>query len=68
VLSYDARKRDTAMEAGLAHAAEALEGTLAKLRDVVPRASLDARLVLNAVTPFQQKVDSTFGREACLSA
>jgi hypothetical protein len=63
VLSYDTRKRDTDMEKGLTHAAEALRATLSKLEAVVLHTSINDPLILNALTPFQQTVESTFGRE-----
>ncbi|ETW87533.1 hypothetical protein HETIRDRAFT_121883 [Heterobasidion irregulare TC 32-1] len=63
VLSYDKRSRNTPMESSRQAAREAIQETIAKLKAVVPNSKLDAPLSLDAVTPYEQTFQSTFGRE-----
>ncbi|TFY82070.1 hypothetical protein EWM64_g1942 [Hericium alpestre] len=63
VLSYDVRLRNTPMESCRQAAREAITATIAKLEKTVPSSRLDAPLTLNAVTPYDQTFQSTFGRE-----
>ncbi|KAI0271564.1 hypothetical protein BC834DRAFT_860190 [Gloeopeniophorella convolvens] len=63
VLSYDVRSRNTPMETSREAARAAIESTIAQLKEVVPKTSLDAPLTLHAVTPYSQTMQSTFGRE-----
>ncbi|KAI0067830.1 hypothetical protein BV25DRAFT_1819276 [Artomyces pyxidatus] len=63
VLSYDKRSRNTPMESSRQAAREAIKETMSKLGETVPRSRLDAPLTLNAVTPYEQTLQSTFGRE-----
>lgn len=63
MLSYDTRKRGTPMESSLDGACQALRETIAQLKDVVPNARLGMSISLNAITPFPQAVETTFGRE-----
>lgn len=62
-LSYDVRTRNTPMETSRAAAMEALEDCANRLVQLVPKASLDADLVLNAITPHMQRFKTSFGRE-----
>jgi hypothetical protein len=61
--SYDVRKRDLPMESNLLAAAEALKATVQRLENIVPHVSVSKPVTLDAVTPYQQTVGSTFGRE-----
>lgn len=63
VLSYDTRTRNTPMEKSRHAAAEALQECIKRLEEHVPRAQLDEPLTLNAVTPYPQVLETTFGRE-----
>ena len=63
VLNYDVRSRNTPMESSRQAAHEALKDAIAQLERVVPTAKLDEPLTLNAVTPYPQTLQSTFGRE-----
>ena len=63
VLNYDVRSRNTPMESNRQAAHEALKDAIAQLERVVPTAKLDEPLTLNAVTPYPQTLQSTFGRE-----
>lgn len=51
------------MESSRQAAREAIQETIAKLKAVVPNSKLDAPLSLDAVTPYEQTFQSTFGRE-----
>lgn len=62
-MSYDTRKRGTAMESSLLAANEALKQCISELKDVVPKASMDAPVTLEAITPYPQTVQTSFGRE-----
>jgi hypothetical protein len=66
ILDYDARKRDTPMEGSLAAARKALRETIDWLEEKVQKVPLDEPLTLQAITPFKQTVQSSFGREACI--
>ncbi|KAI0702464.1 hypothetical protein BC835DRAFT_1263872 [Cytidiella melzeri] len=63
IVNYDARLRNTPMETSLKVAHAALSECIERLRREVPRLSLDEPLTLNAVTPYPQTLQSTFGRE-----
>ncbi|KAG1773070.1 hypothetical protein EDD22DRAFT_858864 [Suillus occidentalis] len=63
IFSYDTRSRNTPMENNLSEAKEALKQTISRVEEVVPTANLDLPLTLNAVTPFMQTFETTFGRE-----
>lgn len=68
VFSYDTRKRNTPMERSLASAREALEEVIARLEAIVPQTGLNTMFTLNAITPFSQTVQTTFGRELWFAA
>jgi hypothetical protein len=51
------------MENNLSEAREALKQAISRVEEVVPTANLDLPLTLNAVTPFMQTFETTFGRE-----
>ncbi|KAF7789232.1 hypothetical protein EIP86_000173 [Pleurotus ostreatoroseus] len=51
------------MESSRQAAHEAMKDAIAQLERVVPTAKLDEPLTLNAVTPYPQTLQSTFGRE-----
>jgi hypothetical protein len=51
------------MENNLSEAREALKQVISRVGEVVPTANLDLPLTLNAVTPFMQTFETTFGRE-----
>jgi len=51
------------MEGERSAARNALLGTIKRLEQVVPRADPSARLTLQAVTPYLQEFDTSFGRE-----
>ena len=56
------------MESSKAAAKEALKDTLGRLEKLVPNEALaDERLTLNAVTPYPQVFETTFGREVSAS-
>ncbi|KAF7319991.1 Histone deacetylase [Mycena kentingensis (nom. inval.)] len=63
VLSYDVRIRNTPMEQDRAAARAVLVATIRKLEDIVPLADAATPLKLQAVTPYLQEFDTTFGRE-----
>lgn len=63
IFSYDTRSRNTPMENNLSEAREALKQAISRVEEVVPTANLDLPLTLNAVTPFMQTFETTFGRE-----
>jgi hypothetical protein len=63
VLSYDVRIRNTPMEQERDAARNALLETIKHLEEVVPRANPSAPLTLQAVTPYLQEFDTSFGRE-----
>lgn len=63
--SYDKRSRNTPMETSRASALEALEASVSRLQEIVPKYDLDEPLILDAVTPYLQAFKSTFGREVC---
>ncbi|KAJ7783428.1 hypothetical protein DFH07DRAFT_787680 [Mycena maculata] len=63
VLSYDVRIRNTPMETDRDVAREALSETIKRLQEVVPGADHSTRLTLQAVTPYLQEFDTSFGRE-----
>ncbi|KAG2156470.1 uncharacterized protein EDB93DRAFT_1079602 [Suillus bovinus] len=63
IFSYDTRSRNTPMESNLSEARQALKQAISCVNEVVPTANLDLPLTLNAVTPFMQTFETTFGRE-----
>ncbi|KAF9647508.1 hypothetical protein BDM02DRAFT_3129705 [Thelephora ganbajun] len=64
VVNYDIRLRNTPMESNRVAAKEALKETLGRLEKLVPNQALvDEILTLNAVTPYPQVFETTFGRE-----
>ena len=63
VLNYDTRSRNTPMESSRQAAHDALKDAIAQLETIVPHSHFDAPLTLNAVTPYPQTMQSTFGRE-----
>ncbi|KAF7339940.1 DinB-2 domain-containing protein [Mycena venus] len=63
VLSYDVRIRNTPMEQDREAARAALLETIKHLEEVVPGADPDAPIKLQAVTPFLQEFNTSFGRE-----
>ncbi|KAG1755027.1 uncharacterized protein EDB91DRAFT_1096906 [Suillus paluster] len=54
---------NTPMENNLSDAREAFKQAISRIEEVVPAKSLDLPLTLNAVTPFMQTFETTFGRE-----
>lgn len=63
ILSYDIRVRNTPMESSRSAARESIQDTIKQLEALVPRAKTDDPLILQAVTPFLQEFQTTFGRE-----
>ena len=51
------------MESSRQSAQEAIKETIIRLNEVVPEAKLNEPLTLIAVTPYEQTLVSTFGRE-----
>lgn len=51
------------MESNRQAANEAIQETMDRLKEVVPKSRLDEPLTLNAITPYEQTFQSTFGRE-----
>jgi len=68
VLSYDVRIRNTPMEQERDAAKNALLETIQHLEEVVPGADPSTRLTLQAVTPYLQEFDTSFGRELWFAA
>jgi hypothetical protein len=62
-LSYDVRIRNTPMETSRTAAVEALQHAIGLLQDVVPQSRLNEPITLEAVTPHNQVLETTFGRE-----
>ncbi|KAF9229564.1 hypothetical protein BS17DRAFT_771628 [Gyrodon lividus] len=65
VLSYDLRSRNTPMESSLSEARDALTSAISRLKEfeTYPPTKLTQVMTLNAVTPFPQAFETTFGRE-----
>ncbi len=63
VLSYDIRIRNTPMEGSRSAAKESILDTIKQLEELVPRVNMDDPMTLQAVTPFLQEFQTTFGRE-----
>lgn len=63
VLNYDVRSRNQPMETSRQAAHDALRECIARLEKVVPSQRMDEPVTLNAVTPYPQTMQSTFGRE-----
>jgi hypothetical protein len=51
------------METSREAARIAIEDTIAQLKEIVPGIPLDAPITLNAITPYSQTMQTTFGRE-----
>lgn len=56
------------MESSLKSAADALQGTIDRLDATASSMSINTPLMMNAITPFQQNLETTFGREVCVHA
>ena len=63
IVNYDVRVRNQPMETSIKAAHEALTECVERLRREVPNLSVGEPLTLNAVTPYPQTFQSTFGRE-----
>lgn len=63
IFSYDTRTRNTPMESSLSEARIALADTISRVKAAAPLAKLDQPMTLNAITPFPQTFETTFGRE-----
>ncbi|GJE87762.1 hypothetical protein PsYK624_038450 [Phanerochaete sordida] len=63
VLNYDVRSRNRPMETSRRAAHDALIECITRLEQVVPKLKMDQPVTLNAVTPYPQTMQSTFGRE-----
>ncbi|EPQ60957.1 hypothetical protein GLOTRDRAFT_53579 [Gloeophyllum trabeum ATCC 11539] len=68
IFNYDVRSRNTPMETSLQAARNALLQTITQLETVVPNARLDESMTLNAITPFPQVLQTSFGRELWFGA
>jgi len=51
------------METKLADAGVALKDIISKLEDIVPRTKLEEPMILHAITPHMQVLQTSFGRE-----
>jgi hypothetical protein len=51
------------MESSREAARVAIESAIAQVKEVVPGIPLDAPITLNAITPYSQTMQTTFGRE-----
>jgi hypothetical protein len=51
------------MESSREAARVAIESAMAQVKEVVPGVPLDAPITLNAITPYSQTLQTTFGRE-----
>lgn len=51
------------MESSRKDARVAIESAIAQVKEVVPGVPLDAPITLNAITPYSQTMQTTFGRE-----
>jgi len=51
------------MESSREAALVAIESVMAQVKEVVPGVPLDAPISLNAITPYSQTMQTTFGRE-----
>ncbi|KAF7437087.1 hypothetical protein PC9H_003921 [Pleurotus ostreatus] len=68
VLNYDVRSRNTPMESSLSEARVALIDAITRLEKVVPQVDIHQRMALNAITPYPQTLETTFGRELWFAA
>ncbi|EMD41661.1 hypothetical protein CERSUDRAFT_79296 [Gelatoporia subvermispora B] len=68
VLNYDVRLRNTPMETSRIAAREALLETMAELEKVVPTMNMEESVTLQAITPYPQLMQTTFGRELWFAA
>jgi hypothetical protein len=55
------------MESNLKAASEALRGTIDKMEAIIPKTSIHSPITLHAITPYEQSVTTTFGREVRLN-
>ncbi|TFK76839.1 hypothetical protein BDN72DRAFT_830002 [Pluteus cervinus] len=67
-LSYDTRVRGTPMESSRHQARQALLDTIARLEEIIPKTKLNEAIQLNAITPYMQTFETTFGRELWFAA
>ena len=51
------------MESSREDARVAIESAIAQVKEVVPGVPLDTPITLNAITPYSQTMQTTFGRE-----
>jgi hypothetical protein len=51
------------MESSREAARVAIESAIAQMKEAVPGVPLDAPITLNAITPYPQTMQTTFGRE-----
>jgi hypothetical protein len=51
------------MESSRSIALEALKGVVTRLEQVVPGTDLNTPMTLNAITPYEQTLKTSFGRE-----
>ena len=63
ILNYDVRSRNQPMETSRRAAHDALRECIVRLENMVPSQKMDEPVTLNAVTPYPQTMQSTFGRE-----
>ncbi|PVG02123.1 hypothetical protein CPB86DRAFT_866288 [Serendipita vermifera] len=61
-VSYDVRKRNTPMENSCSAAVQALQDTIARLKQLKVN-DIDEELTLDAITPYPQVLKSSIGRE-----
>ncbi|KAJ7597638.1 hypothetical protein C8J56DRAFT_773248 [Mycena floridula] len=66
--SYDTRSRNTPMESSREAARKALLQTIERLEQELPAVDPKTPMTLQAVTPYLQAFDTTFGRELWFSA
>lgn len=57
------RPRNTPMEKNLQAARQSLAETIASLETIAPTVNMNERMILTAVTPYTQNLQTTFGRE-----
>ncbi|KAM6497947.1 hypothetical protein JOM56_005895 [Amanita muscaria] len=67
-LSYDVRVRNTPMETNRNAAKESILDTIKQLEELMPSANSNDPMTLQAVTPFLQEFQTTFGRELWFAA
>ncbi|KAG6818437.1 hypothetical protein H0H93_004988 [Arthromyces matolae] len=62
-LSYDQKERDTSIESNLSAAKSAISTCIKLLNEHASSTQLDTPIILEAVTPAQVELKTTFGRE-----